>query len=91
MLQTGIRELKSHLSMYLRKVREGNVVTITDHGDAIALMTPTKLDSKVRKKLQPLVSSGAIVGMGGKPSGIEHPVNLSKSQWLSSAILEERR
>ena len=91
MLQTGVRELKAHLSMYLRKVREGNVVTITDHGDAIALMTPAKLSSKARKKLQPLINSGDIVGMGGKPGGLEHTVNLSKSQSLSSAILEDRR
>jgi antitoxin (DNA-binding transcriptional repressor) of toxin-antitoxin stability system len=32
----GVRELKSHLSAYLRKVSGGEVIQVTDHGRVVA-------------------------------------------------------
>jgi prevent-host-death family protein len=36
----GVRDLKAHFSAYLRRVREGETVTITDRGAVIAQLTP---------------------------------------------------
>jgi len=36
----GVRDMKAHLSAYLRRVREGETVTITDRGEAIAQLVP---------------------------------------------------
>lgn len=40
MTVTGIRELKNKLSEYLRLVRDGEAVLITDRGRVIAQITP---------------------------------------------------
>ncbi|HET7585561.1 MAG TPA: type II toxin-antitoxin system prevent-host-death family antitoxin [Gemmatimonadaceae bacterium] len=36
MRTTGIRDLKNNLSRYLRRLRPGQVITITDHGRVVA-------------------------------------------------------
>jgi prevent-host-death family protein len=38
--ETGIRELRDHLSRYLDRVRAGEELTITDRGTAIAKIVP---------------------------------------------------
>ena len=35
-MEAGVRELRDHLSRYLNEVRDGNEVTVTDHGKAVA-------------------------------------------------------
>jgi prevent-host-death family protein len=40
MPEVGIRELRDHLSRYVNRVREGDEVTITDHGKAVARIIP---------------------------------------------------
>ena len=40
MKTVGIRELKNHLSEYLRKVRLGDSVLITDRGEVVAEFSP---------------------------------------------------
>lgn len=39
-MEVGIKELRSQLSDYLARVREGNEVVITDRGAAIARIIP---------------------------------------------------
>ncbi|MEX2372562.1 MAG: type II toxin-antitoxin system prevent-host-death family antitoxin [Dehalococcoidia bacterium] len=36
----GIRELRQHASLYLRRVRAGEVITVTDRGEAVAELRP---------------------------------------------------
>jgi prevent-host-death family protein len=40
MTETGIRDLKTHLSSYLRQVEDGQTVVITRHGNPIARIVP---------------------------------------------------
>lgn len=39
-MEAGVRELRDHLSRYLELVRDGNEVTVTDHGRAVARLVP---------------------------------------------------
>ena len=39
-MEAGVRELRDHLSRYLDVVRDGQEVTVTDHGKAIARLVP---------------------------------------------------
>ncbi len=49
MKAVGIRELKSHLSEYLRMVRRGEEILITDRGEVIAeLRQPGRAASEVQ-------------------------------------------
>ena len=40
MRTVGIRELKDRLSEYLRRVRDGESVLVTDRGEVVAELTP---------------------------------------------------
>lgn len=40
MKTVGVRELKNRLSEYLRHVRAGEVVLVTDRGEVVAELTP---------------------------------------------------
>lgn len=40
MPEVGIRVLRDNLSRYIRKVRDGEEVVITDHGKAVARIVP---------------------------------------------------
>lgn len=40
MPEVGVRQLRNHLSEYLRSVRDGQELTVTDHGRAVARIIP---------------------------------------------------
>lgn len=40
MPEVGIRQLRNHLSEYVRAVRDGDEITVTDHGRAVARLIP---------------------------------------------------
>lgn len=39
-VNADLRELREHLSQYLERVREGEEITVTDHGRAVARLVP---------------------------------------------------
>jgi prevent-host-death family protein len=41
-MNVGVRELKQHLSEYLRRVADGEVIQVTDRGVPVALITPAR-------------------------------------------------
>lgn len=42
MITVGVRELKNKLSHYLRGVKQGQPVEITERGESIAMLIPPK-------------------------------------------------
>ena len=86
MISLGIKELKTKLSSYVDKVRQGEEVVITEHGKEVALIIPI---SRERKAIKSLVDSGRARWSGGKPEGL---INVRiKGKPLSKTVLEQRR
>lgn len=94
MNRVGIRDLKAHLSEYLRKVRNGENLTITDHGEDIALLQPMPgTKSKTRIHLEKLAAKGIISlpKLGNrKPLGMKNPIKLPGGKLVSDIIIEDR-
>ena len=86
----GVRALKSGLSRYLKRVRSGVRVTVTERGRAIATIGPVDLPADV-EWAQALVMSGRARWSGGKPSGSRHPAPTVVGRSVSAAVLEDRR
>jgi prevent-host-death family protein len=42
--QIGIRELRDHLTATIRRVRAGETLEITHHGDCVAVLAPPRSD-----------------------------------------------
>lgn len=38
----GVRELRQNLSVYLRRIQQGETLRVTEHGRPVALLTPIR-------------------------------------------------
>jgi prevent-host-death family protein len=55
-MDVGVRELRDGLSRHLASVREGHVITVTDHGRPVARIVPVGVPTK----LEQLVAEGKV-------------------------------
>jgi prevent-host-death family protein len=85
----GIRELKAHLSRYLKRVRSGARLMVTDRGRSIATITPVETPADVAWAHR-LVAEGRAQWSGGKPVGSPRPVRVRGARTVSDAVLEDR-
>ncbi|MEX2236730.1 MAG: type II toxin-antitoxin system prevent-host-death family antitoxin [Dehalococcoidia bacterium] len=63
MITVGIRELRTRLSSYLRQVRSGEVITVTDRGKPVARLEGVS-DDDPPESLKPLIASGTLIWKG---------------------------
>ena len=62
MTSTGIRELKDHLSRYVRRIEAGERIAVTAHGRVVAELVPPAKQSRAghRSRYDELVATGVI-------------------------------
>ena len=85
----GIRELKTHLSRHLKRVRLGARLLVTERGRLIATINPVEAPADVGWAHR-LVAEGRAHWNGGKPAGARRPVKVT-GRSASSVVLEDRR
>ena len=71
MKEVGIRELKNRLSEYIRLVREGEVVMVTDRGEVVAELRPPVAGGEILQKYPGLADMlrRGLVRLPLKPNG----------------------
>ena len=89
MKTAGIKDLKNRLSYYLREVRKGEKILVTDRDQVIATILPVERGEEDSELLS-LVKEGFASWRGGKPTGSHRPVKI-KGRTVSEIVLEERR
>ncbi len=89
MATVGIRELKNRLSEFLRRVADGERVTVTDRGRPVAVLVPPT-ERPEDEKLLAMVREGLAKWGGGKPRGLVKPVRI-RGKPISETVLEDRR
>lgn len=89
MIKAGVKELKDRLSHYLREVKKGEKILITEREKVIASIVPLERADEDSKLLS-LVKEGFAAWKGGKPSGSCYPVKI-KGKTVSEIVLEDRR
>lgn len=85
----GIRDLKAQLSRYLKRVRSGARLAVTERGRTIAVISPVESQPNVDWAHQ-LVAEGRAQWSGGKPAGSAGAPKLT-GQTAASVVLEDRR
>ena len=85
----GIRELKTHLSRHLKRVRAGARLLVTERGRSIATINPVQAPADVDWAHQ-LVGEGRAHWRGGKPTGAKRPEKV-RGKSASSMVLQDRR
>ena len=89
MKTAGIRDLKNRLSFYLREVKRGEKILVTERDRVIATILPVQRGEEDTKLLT-LVKEGFASWKGGKPAGSHRPVKI-EGQAVSDIVLEDRR
>ncbi len=87
-IRVGMRELKNKLSEYLRQVKAGEIIIITEHGKAIGQISPIK--PTVRERMAALVSAGQMEWVDEKLPPVQ-PITLKKREGLLSDLVVEDR
>jgi prevent-host-death family protein len=87
--RVGVRELKARLSEYLRQVKNGGTVVITEHGVPVGRLTPAALT--LDERIQGMVEAGQ-AEWSGKRIAPGKPVATAKRGYsVSEALIEDRR
>lgn len=75
MMSVGIRELKARLSSYIRRVRRGEVIRVTDRGEVVAELRPPSPAHRVPAELAGLheLASRGMVRLGKSNRGVRYP------------------
>lgn len=89
MTKVGVRRLKNELSLYLEKVKRGEVLCVTLRGKEIAILSPVP-SAAVPAGLTEMVAEGLAAWKGGKPKGASHPIRVRGAE-VSHFVIEDRR
>ena len=89
MSHVGVRELKNHLSRYLKRVQGGEEILITERGRSVARIVQAP-SSHFKQSLEPLLREGAVRWSGGKPRGARRKPVI-RGRTLSEMVIEDRR
>ena len=84
----GVRELKSRLSEFLRRVANGERITVTDRGRPIAVIEPAEPHEGL-DDVMAMVREGRAAWGGGKPRGSARPIRI-RGKPISETVLEDR-
>jgi prevent-host-death family protein len=83
----GVRELRQNLSIYLDRVKKGEALTVTEHGQAVAVLRPLP---PATSPLSRLVAEGRATSPKRAVSSLGKPLRLRLAKPLTS-ILDELR
>ena len=85
----GVRELKARLSEYLRQVKQGRTLVITERGKPVGRLVPVGQSLELR--LKAMVDAG-LAEWNGKPLPPMKPVaKLKGGKSIADLIIEDRR
>jgi prevent-host-death family protein len=86
-VDTTIRDLKAHLSEYIRRAAAGESVSVTLHRKTVARIVP----SRQEQDLAALREEVGIRWAGGKPVGVADAESMPDELQLSRWVAEDRR
>ena len=87
-LTVGVRDLKARLSEYLRQVRRGQIIVITDHGSPVGRIIP--IENDLHKQINALQAAGLVSWSGHRLQDYAYPVQNQSDQLASSLVVEMR-
>ncbi len=86
--QADVRELKTNLSEYLRRVENGEIITITKRGKTIGRIIPES--ASLEEHLEALIDAG-FLQWGGKKLTPWKPEVVSKGPGMVSDLVSQSR
>lgn len=87
--EAGIRELKAHLSAYLRRVKAGETIVITERGTPVGRIVP--VGASVAEQMQALVEGGIVAWSGDRLSHVAPVAHTAGGKSVADLLLEDRK
>lgn len=87
--KVGVRELKDRLSQYLRAVKSGQTIVITERGKPIGRIIPEAIS--LDEKLKVLVEAGLAEWNGERPPKGEPVAKVRGKKTVADLLIEDRR
>ncbi len=91
MLKKGVKEVRDHFTQYLKKVKRGEKVIVTERGRPVVLLSPIPEVSGVQERIELAAMRGLIrlPQKEGKISSLKRKIKLTGKS-LTEIILEDR-
>jgi len=86
--EAGIRELKARLSAYLRDVKSGQSLTVTEYGEPIAQISP--YEESLEVKLEQVLEGGTGEWSGDKLDVSDPVATVEEGPTASDVIVGDR-
>lgn len=86
--RVGVRELRQNLSVYLGRVKEGETLTVTEHGRVVATLRPPSQGDTV---IDRLIADGRIVPPTAPLSARAAPRRVALTQPMSHILDDSRQ
>jgi prevent-host-death family protein len=86
--KVGIRDLKAQLSKYLRRVKAGYTVLITDRGKPVGRIIP--VDQPLEARLQAMIDVGMLLWSGKRLQLLDPVARVRGSRTVSDLLLDGR-
>jgi prevent-host-death family protein len=84
----GIRELKARLSKYLKQVKAGSILVVTERGQPIGRIVPIRPTGEA--KMQGLIEAGILAWSGRKLVPMAPVAQTRDSGTVADLLLEDR-
>jgi len=85
----GVRELRQNLSVYLRRIAQGETLRVTEHGHPVALLTP--IPNSGEPVLDELEAQGLLERPKVRRRPLPRPVPLEPGEPTLSEVLQHMR
>jgi len=93
-MEVSIRELRNHLSAYLRRVARGEALTVTDRKRPVALLIPSGPAGEgagTKTDAERVLALPWVQGEAQRPRGLARGVSLTPGDRLASDVIAEER
>jgi prevent-host-death family protein len=87
-MRVGTRELKNKLSEYLRRVKAGETIIVTEHGKTIGQIIPMK--ESIEERMKGMIAAGQAAWNGEKLSPYKTVIHNRGKGLLSDLVIEDR-
>jgi prevent-host-death family protein len=85
----GVRQLKDRLSQYLRDVRRGETIVITDRGRPIGRIVPA--GQSLEERLHAMQEAGLVHWNGNRLEPTKPVAKVKKGYSVADLLIEDRR
>ena len=88
-VRVGTRELKNKLSEYIRRVKNGQTIIVTERGNVVAQLMPPR--RTIEERIWAMVDAGLAEWNGKKLKPYQPKVINRSGKPMSEIIMEDRR